>query len=107
MVDMGFGERKYFADIFGPGDSRFDIPEGEQFLPDDLSEAFGDLPLPFGKYSMQGETEYLSGLARMEQQFQCHPDGQPVNKGGDKGNGVQPPAKSCHCLYLSLQRKGK
>jgi len=52
MIDMRFGQGKYFPDILRFGDGRFDISEREQFLSDNLSQALGDLPLPLGKDAM-------------------------------------------------------
>jgi hypothetical protein len=70
------------------GNGLFDLPEGQQFLAYDAAEAFGDLLLAFGEDAMQGESQDLFRVSWMEEQFEGHPDSEPVDKGGDKGDGI-------------------
>jgi hypothetical protein len=36
----------------------------------------------------------------MKEEFEGHPDRQPVNKGGNKWDRVQPPRHSCHRVQM-------
>jgi len=113
IVDMFFGQGEDLLDIGGVSDGLFDIPEGEEFLSDDAAKAFCDLLLAFGKDAVEGESKDLSGASGVKEEFERHPNGQPVYKGGDKGYGVKPPGHFCHraakkrqkCEYPHLLRQ--
>jgi hypothetical protein len=98
MVDMFFRERQDARHVILMRDGLFDISEGEQFLSYDAAEAFGYLALPFGENAMEGEPQYPFRCAWMEEQLQRHPDGEPVDEGGYKGDGEKPPGEMRHSI---------
>ena len=54
--------------------------------------------------AMQGEPQDLFRVPRMEEQFKRHPDSEPVDKGRDKGDGVQPPGDLRHINSIIKQK---
>ena len=82
------------------GKGLFDIPEGQQLLTHDPAQAQGDLLLLFRKDALQRETHDPSGMPGMKEKLEGHPDRQPVDKSGNKGDRVQPPSHSCHSLQI-------
>ena len=105
VVDMFFCQGKDALNGFGVGDGGFDLAEGKQFVAHDAAKAFGDLLLAFWKHAMEGEAKDLFGMAGMEEEFEGHPDGEPVDKGRDKGDGVKPPGQMGHNVIY--KRKGR
>ena len=93
---MFFRQRQDPLNILRSGDHFFDVIKGEKFLADDAAEAFGDLLLAFWEDAVEGEAKNLFGVAGMEQEFERHPDREPVNKGRNEGDGVEPPGQFRH-----------
>ena len=80
------------------GEGLFNIPEGQQLLAHDPAQAPGNLLLFFGKDALQRETEDPSRMPGMKEKLEGHPDRQPMDKGGNKRDRIQPPRHSCHSL---------
>jgi len=103
IVDVLFHEGKHFLDIDRVGDGLFDVLVGEKLLAYDATQAFGYLLLAFGEDAVEGKAKEFFGLAGMEKELQGHPDGEPVDKCRDEGDGIKPPG---HILdVLGLKKK--
>ena len=100
---MFFGEGQDAPDVIGMRDGLLDIAKGEQLLADNATETFGDLLLALGEHTVEREAQYLFWAPGVEQELEGHPDREPVDKGGDEGDGIEPPGQFRHTFYYEKE----